>query len=235
MIDWHSHVLPCIDDGSKSVEESLLLLNSLRSQGINTVIATPHYNADHDSVLSFLLRREASFQNLSQKIGSEDPKILLGAEVRYYPGISRLEGLPKLTIGESKLLLLEMPQSKWTEYTLRELDELSRRGDLTLVLAHIERCLPYQTDATWLRLYESGILMQVNASFFCDFFQKWKALRLLRDGKIHFIGSDCHNMKCRPPMLDKAYQVISKKLGNQFIRQMNEYGNSLLFQTNKTL
>ena len=235
MIDWHSHVLPGVDDGSKNVEESLRLLSALYAQGVDTVVATPHYDADQESVTSFLQRRGESYRNLLSKIDLNYPKVLLGAEVRYYPGISRLEELSKLTIGESKLLLLEMPQSKWTEYTLRELEGISRRGDLILILAHIERYLPYQTKATWLRLYENGISMQVNASFFQGFFQKAKALRLLRDGKIHFLGSDCHNMKRRPPMLDKAYQYISKKLGNHFIQQMNEYGKSLLFRNKKTL
>ncbi len=235
MIDWHSHVLPGIDDGSKSVEESLALLLCLRAQGVHTVIATPHYDANIESVHSFLQRRENSYRELSQRIDAESPQILLGAEVLYYPGISRLAELSALTIGESKLLLLEMPLSKWTEYTLRELEEIARRGDVSLVLAHVERYFPYQTDTTWLRLYESGILMQVNASFFTGFFQKRKALRLLREGKIHLIGSDCHDMKRRPPTLDQAIQSISKNLGNQFLHQVNEYGISLLSQNNTTL
>ena len=60
MIDWHSHILPKIDDGSRSLEETLELLKMLKSQGINTVIATPHFYADDESVESFLSRRQVS-------------------------------------------------------------------------------------------------------------------------------------------------------------------------------
>ena len=54
MIDWHSHVLPALDDGSRSVDESLALLRMLSEQGVDTVIATPHFYADRESLSSFL-------------------------------------------------------------------------------------------------------------------------------------------------------------------------------------
>lgn len=230
LIDWHSHVLPGIDDGSQTVEESIVLLKALSSQGVHTVVATPHYNADQESVESFLQRRSESLRNLSKGFCSENLKILLGAEVRYYPGISRLEEIGKLKIEGSRLLLLEMPRSKWTEYTLRELEELSGSGDTIPILAHIERYLSFQTDSILHRLYECGILMQVNAPFFTGFFTRKKALRLLGESKIHLVGSDCHNMIGRPPMLDQAFQCIEKRFGTDFICQMNEFGSSMLVQ-----
>lgn len=232
VIDWHSHVLPGVDDGSQNVEESIALLKALASQGVHTVVATPHFYADLESVEAFLHRRSESFQSLTESIGSAEPKILLGAEVRYYPGIRHMEGLERLRIEGSKLLLLEMPHSKWTESTIRELEELSGSRDIIPILAHIERYRSFQLKETWSRLYENGILMQVNAAFFTDFFTKNTALRLLGDGKIHLIGSDCHNMTNRPPLLDRAFQCIAKKFGNDFICQMNEFGSSILVQNN---
>ena len=81
---------------------------------------------------------------------------------------------------------------------------------------------------------DSGILMQVNASFFNEFGTRRKALSMLKKGNIHIVGSDCHNLKYRPPKLDKAYAIIKKKLGDDFVTQFNEYGCSLL-NTNKTV
>lgn len=230
MIDWHSHVLPHMDDGSRDTAESLSMLKMLSEQGVETVIATPHFGANDDTVSSFLERRKASFEELSPSLTAEYPEILLGAEVRYYPGISRMADIEKLSIEGSRLLLVEMSMSKWTEYTVRELVELTGSGVFTVVLAHIERYMKLQNSKIMDRLYESGILMQVNASFFNEFGTRHKALNLLRDGGIHFIGSDCHNLASRPPKLGKTFEVISKKFGNEYLNQINEYGRSMLTQ-----
>ena len=70
--------------------------------------------------------------------------------------------------------------------------------------------------------------MQVNANFFTTLFSRHKALSLLKEGKIQFIGSDCHNTNTRPPQINKAFEIIQKKLGDDYISQINEYGYSKL-------
>lgn len=227
MIDWHSHILPGVDDGSRNVEESISILGMLNLQGVKTVIATPHFLANDESLESFLIRRKAAYDELKKHLPEKSPEILLGAEVKYYNGISKMSDLQKLKIENSKLLLLEMPMSKWTEYTVRELTELSCKGNMKIVLAHIERYMSFQKFSVWERLFESGLLMQVNATYFTSFTTKRKAISLLQDGMVHFLGSDCHNTTSRAPKLDKAYDVIKKKFGDEYINQMNEYGYSL--------
>lgn len=233
MIDWHSHILPGMDDGSRDPEESAAMLDMERSQGISTVVATPHFYANDESVSSFLDRREKAYRLLEQKCADRLPHIRLGAEVRYYPGISRLPGLKELRIQGSKLLLLEMPTTRWTETTIRELVELSGKGGLKLVLAHVERYQDLQKPDNLIRLYENGVLMQVNASYFNSFSTKRKAITYLTEGRIHFVGSDCHNMKSRPPKLGEAFSYIWKKLGDEYVSQMNEFGYSLLEANSK--
>jgi len=228
VIDWHSHILPGVDDGSRDIDESLELLKMLKEQGIGTVVATPHFYANDESPDSFCERRNAAYNSLVEALPEGAPLIRLGAEVRYYPGIGRMSDLKKLCIEGTKLLLLEMPVSKWTEFTVRELIELAGSREITLVLAHIERYLSLQKPDVWRRLYESGILMQVNASFFTGFGTKHKAINYLSEGKIHFVGSDTHNTTSRPPIIDKAFEIISKKLGEDFLCRMNEYGHSVL-------
>ncbi|MBE5869200.1 MAG: capsular polysaccharide biosynthesis protein [Lachnospiraceae bacterium] len=228
MIDWHSHVLPGMDDGSRNVEESLILLEMLADQKVDTVIATPHFHANDESVSHFLDRRAQAIQSLQAGMSEELPRVLAGAEVRYYRGISRMEDLKKLCIQGSKLLLLEMPMSGWTEYTVKELVELSGTRDLTLILAHMERYLRMQSDRVWSRLYDSGILMQVNAGFFIDLRTRRKALSMLRGRAIHLIGSDCHNVSPRPPRIGRAFEIAEKRLGRDFINHMNECGQDLL-------
>lgn len=228
MIDWHTHILPEMDDGSHNVAESISMIKMQASQGVSTVIATPHFYANDETVDSFLQRRKKSFELIMTELSEVPLEVKLGAEVRYYQGISRMADLESLRIEGSKLLLLEMPMTSWTEYMVRELIELSGKSSVQIVLAHIERYLSMQKRAVWERLYESGILMQVNASFFITLFSRHKALSLIKEEKIQFIGSDCHNMTTRPPQIGKAFEIIQKKLGDDYISQINEYGYSKL-------
>lgn len=228
MIDLHTHILPRMDDGSRSVDESISLLKMLDAQGVDTAVATPHFYANDESVGAFLERRAAAFDSLQVSLFEEAPRILLGAEVKYYSGISRMSELKSLCIEGSRLLLLEMSMSKWTEYTVKEITELSGSGDITVVLAHIERYMRFQDVDALERLYDSGVLMQANASFFTGLGTRRQAISLLKDRFIHFLGSDCHNTTSRPPSIGKAVEIIQKKMGNGFIDQMVDYGNSML-------
>ena len=232
MIDWHTHILPGMDDGSHDVAESISMINMQVSQGVHTVIATPHFYANDETVDSFLGRRKKALELLRAELPEGPAEIRLGAEDRYYQGISRMADLKALRIEGSKLLLLEMPMTGWTEYMVRELIELSGKSSIRIVLAHIERYLSLQKQAVWERIYDSGILMQVNASFFTTLASKRKAISLLRKGKIHFVGSDCHNMTSRSPQIGKAFEIIQKKLGDNYLSQMNEYGYSMLATKN---
>ncbi len=221
MIDLHSHILPAMDDGACCLEESLALVELLHAQGIKTVVATPHFYADRETVDSFLNRRERCTMLLKQNCTGSIPDMLLGAEVRYYCGISRLEGLHRLCIQNSSLLLLEMPTARWSEHTVRELEALSSHAGLRIVLAHMERYQRLQSTQTVERLWRCGILIQANADTFLKASTKRRALSCLRDGHIHFIGSDCHDLTSRPPRIGNAYAWIEKKLGAKFLSDLN--------------
>jgi protein-tyrosine phosphatase len=227
MIDFHSHILPNIDDGSRSVEETLLLLEMLSQQGIQHVAATPHYFPSRESVYDFLGRREKSFSELQQAAENKNlPKIHVGAEVSYYEGISKLKDIPLLCLADSNLLLVEMPMAKWSDYAIHEIMELACLPKTKLVLAHVERYRSYQNEQVWQQLLENDILMQVNASYFLQFGTKRKALSQLQKNEIHFLGSDCHDLKVRPPKIGLAYQVVSQKFGNEFLSSWLEFCNS---------
>lgn len=229
MIDFHSHILPGVDDGSKSSQESLSLLRMLKQQGIDTVVATPHYYAGNELPKTFVDRRQKALAQLQNENLEGLPEIFLGAEIEYYEGISKLNNLELLSFGPNRLLLVEMPMCKWSEMAIKELNTLSHIKGYTVVLAHIERYLKYQPSKTWSRLRELGILMQVNASFFNGFFTRRKALSMLYKGEINVIGSDCHNLVSRSPKIGKCYEIIKSKAGRRFFSDFTEYNKSLLF------
>ena len=230
MIDWHSHILPAMDDGSKDPDESMAMIDALAAQGVDAVILTPHFYANDESVEAFLERRKESLDALKARMGNREMNLICGAEVRYYPGISRLEEIDRLTVGGTKLLLLEMPFAKWSDHTVKELLELANMRGVRIVMAHIERYLAFQSSRLLDTLIDNGIQMQVNASFFERAFTRKKAIRLLASGYVHFLGSDCHNMTTRAPRLSDAYSLIQKKLGDDFVLQMNAYSYQAIGQ-----
>lgn len=229
MIDFHSHILPEIDDGAQSVDESIAMLKMLKEQGVNTVALTSHYIATDESPEEFLNKRQEAFETLKAEIAQRKeqlPDLMLGAEVYYYPGILKMDNLSELTLSDTNVLLLEMPMAPWSEFNIRELIEFANFSDIQIVMAHIERYIKFQKKGTVERLLESGILMQSNASFFFSRKTKRKALKMFDKGQIHFIGSDCHNLEYRPPRISDAIDVIKDKFStdavDQFFKEQKE-------------
>lgn len=229
MIDFHSHILPHMDDGSKSVEESLKMLEMLSQQDVSRVIATPHFNANSETVRHFINRRTVSFENLKPHISQEHPEIFLGAEVKYYQGISRLENLRELCIEKSNILLLEMPSCKWSEYIVSELVDMSGSG-LNVVLAHVERYMFFQSSAIMERLFHCGVYFQFNSEFFISRFSRRKAFKMMKNQMVGPIGSDCHNLESRPPNIGEAVELIEKKFGKSFVYRYEQFLENLFVQ-----
>lgn len=232
MLDFHTHILPCVDDGSRSLQETTAMLRAMKEQGITDVIATPHFYPNHDSVDSFLARRDAAFAAIQSQL-TDTPRIHLGAEVEYYEGIGRLPQLKQLRICQSRLLLLEMPMGRWSEYTVREVADMAARGSIIPVLAHVERYLFLQSKDVAARLLEHGVLFQSNSSFVTGRRHARKALRMIQGEQIHFLGSDAHNTSDRPPNLGGAVEHIRKKLGDPFASAYVEYQQKLFIQCSK--
>ena len=215
IVDFHSHILPGIDDGSASAEESIAMLRMETEQGIDCVVATPHFYAHHDAPEGFLAhRREAEIRLREAMDGLEEmPEIILGAEVYFFPGISDSDTIPELTIGYNRCILIEMPPSPWSQNMYSELEEIQARWGITPIIAHVDRYLNLlPTYGIPQRLEELPVLVQANAGFFLRAGTRAWALRMLERDQIQLLGSDCHNLSSRPPNLDKALRVIGRHL-----------------------
>ena len=231
LTDFHSHVLPEIDDGSRSVQESLAMLRMEARQGIERVIATPHFYAGYDKPDQFLARRDAAMVQLRDAMAGRAslPKIELGAEVHFFPGMSDSESLPRLTIGDSRYILIEMPAGPWSEQLYRELEWIYTKQGLIPIVAHVDRYIsPLRSFGIPARLENLPVLVQANASFFLDRRTSLMALSLLRRGQIHLLGSDCHNVEDRKPNLGPAVDVISRHLGKGAVRRLRHNGRAVL-------
>lgn len=224
--DMHTHVLPEMDDGSASVEESITMLQEMAGYGIRTVTATPHFYAKSDTPEAFFGRRESAYRRLSREMEkhSDLPQIKLGAEVHFFQGMSESEVLPQLTIAEKRCILVEMPHMVWTAGMYDELVQIRNKQGLIPVIAHVERYIGgFRTRRIMEQLEELPVLVQANASFFLNRFTAPLALRLLRQGQIHLLGSDCHNMSSRKPNLGEAVKMIQTSLGQPALDRIDEY------------
>lgn len=225
-IDVHSHILPGVDDGSRSMEQSLEMLAEEARQGITHVVATPHFYARYTDPDSFLRKRDAAAETLAQAMAhrTDLPQVILGAEVHYFPGIGESEQLRRLTIGNTRMVLVEMPGGPWTEANYRDLENIYLHQGLTPIVAHVDRYIrPFQTFGIPGKLEELPVLVQANAEFFLHRSTAGMALRMLRRGQIHFLGSDCHNLSDRAPNLAEARQVIEKKLGKTALEHIRKF------------
>lgn len=212
-VDFHSHILPRIDDGSRSAEESLEMLRTSAEQGVREVILTPHFYPQQNNPERFLERRRISYDLLREATAGETglPALRCGAEVYFYPQMSHSDVLRSLVIEGTSHILVEMPMSQWTDNMYRELECIYHNLGLTPIVAHVDRYLGRFRDfGIPKRLAELPVLVQANADFFLE---ASKAMKMLQNRQIHLLGSDCHNLTTRKPNLGQALDRINKKLG----------------------
>lgn len=210
-VDFHTHILPRIDDGSRSVEESLALLRLSAEQGIGEVILTPHFYPQYDTPQRFLEKRHRAMEALRARVEPGMPALRTGAEVYFFPQMSHTDALRELTIEGTDCILVEMPAAPWTDRIYRELEEIHHNQGLTPIVAHVDRYLGRFRDYSIpKRLAGLPVLVQANASFFLE---GSKGMNILRSRQIHLLGSDCHNMRSRRPNLGPAREQIARKLG----------------------
>lgn len=205
LYDFHSHILPGIDDGCKDACEAVAALKESHAQGVCGVCLTPHFYAE-ESIEEFLARRQRAREVLDRAMEADAgpfPELCMGAEVAYYPDISHTEGIEKLCLGSSRYLLLELPFHKWGNEVLRDLRSLCARG-ITPILAHIDRYWSMQSGNMLSEILSLELYAQLNGAALLDWKRRGKAKRWLGSGLARYLGSDCHNLSNRAPNLGAA-------------------------------
>jgi len=226
IIDFHSHILPGIDDGSSSVEESIAMLKREAEQGITHVVATPHFYARHDNPEHFFRRRAEAEQLLREEMEKHTglPQLSVGAEVQFFAGMSHSDVLPALTMGQTKCVLVEMLGVPWTEKMYHELEHLRYQCGLIPVIAHVDRYItPFRTYRIPERLEELPVLVQANAGFFLSPRTRKMAMKMLQKDQIQLLGSDCHNLTSRVPNLGQAVELIRQRCGDAVVKRIQTY------------
>lgn len=222
-IDFHSHILPQMDDGAKSTDESIELLKILAEAKVEKVVLTPHFYRDDENIATFLKRREESYKSLIQAIndvgeGLHLPELILGAEVLFTPSLSSDPDFEKLCIENTDYILLELPFIKFHDNFYRDYIKFLNRCDKKIILAHIERYLRFGNSVKDLqKLIEAGdVTCQLNCSSIvkAGFFDLKKLRAIIESDVVSAIGTDTHNLTSRPPLYKKAELILRKKCGN---------------------
>lgn len=227
--DFHCHVLPQMDDGSDSVETTRTMLAALAAQGVSDVCATPHYDRTREPIDAFLERREASWNRLQRETDGAGPRIHLGAEVAFFLGISQVPDLEALCLQDSGVLLLEMPYTQWTPFSVDEVISLALDRKLRVILAHVERYGFASSNGKSLHKFvQAGVGFQVNADSLLHWRTRKRGLSLLGQSCCPILATDAHDMRKRPPRLAEARQIVRKRMGQEFLQYMDGCASKLL-------
>ena len=230
MVDFHSHILPNIDDGSQSVEMSLEMLKASYEAGVTDVVATSHcYPRENASLLNFLKRRELSYNDLleaMEKDGGNFPKIHLGCELNMSMDIARLPNIGSMRIADTDYIMVEMPFDPWREWMSEAVYNLTVLG-LKPIMAHIDRFLGQKKEAL-MSVFELDVIYQVNTSLFLDKHMSKVARDLLSDGKAQLLGTDMHNMQTRKPDMKEAKVILEDKYSPECIDFFKENAFNVL-------
>lgn len=239
MIDIHSHIVFDVDDGPRNLADSRALLEESYRQGVRTIISTSH-------------RRKGMFETPENKIAehfklvqeiakgiSDDLTVLYGAEIYYTSDVlDKLEKKIIPNLADTRYALIEFSMTTPYKEIHAALSNVLRLG-ITPVVAHIERYHCLENDEKKVRdLIDMGCYMQINSSsvlkpkLFGDKykFMKKRARFFLEKDLVHFVASDMHNLDDRPPYMQEAYQIISKKYGVAYAEQLFRKNQEILLR-----
>lgn len=219
MIDMHSHIIPSIDDGSSSVQETFNMIKEAKKSGFTDIICTSHFLLDYYEPAP----QEIIFwkDKLQQVLEYKNVDVNLHSGMEIYIS-NKLEQLIKenkvLTLDESRYMLIELPLStsiNYLDHILFALQSLSIKP----IIAHPERYKCVQDDPGLVQEYiDKGALIQCNYGSILELYGK-KAKQtikiLLKENQVDFLGSDCHTENTIYPIIPHAIKKIKKIIGNE--------------------
>ncbi|QXE01069.1 tyrosine-protein phosphatase [Terribacillus sp. DMT04] len=233
MIDIHCHILPGVDDGARTLENSIEMAKAAVEQNIHTIVATPHHrNNQFNNYQSDILVR---VDELNRKLQEANipVNILPGQETRIYGGL--VEGLTLSEILPVNLdtpyIMVELPTSTVPKFTNRLLYDIQVEGFIPIIV-HPERNSELLTKPEKLyELVKNGALTQVTAASLVGKFGKkikYFSHEIVQANLTHFIASDAHNIHNRGFLLQEAMQKIEELYGTSIIYTYQENAEQMV-------
>jgi protein-tyrosine phosphatase len=224
MVDIHSHILPEVDDGSHSLEESVTMCRTSAEDGIRVMVATPHtHDGLHKTHDPRFLQQKVD--ELNNALGGK-PKIVLGCELRFTHAVVQqiCETRTAPTIAGGPYALVEFPHAVVPPGSEHPLFELMS-NQITPIIAHPERNMMLLNEPErFYELVSIGVLGQLDTGSITGQFGKrvQQAARvMLENGLIHFIASDCHNTRNRLPGMSVAVSSTAEVTGEEYAQAIS--------------
>ena len=218
MVDLHTHILPNIDDGASNLEEALKMTEFLSNQNIMKAVCTPHFDPSQTSLQEFIKKRTSAMDCM------RDSKITLicGSETILHDYLFHYSELSGLCIENTRYLLVELPNRKnWDIKVYEKLEKLISYFAITPIIAHVERYQAVKKNVKCIKkLIDMGCVIQINTTSIMNKKSRHQAIYYMKHGYIDVLGSDCHNMKNRPPVIIAAFDIIEKKLGLKYCAEL---------------
>ncbi len=215
--DIHCHVLPGVDDGSRSYEESLEMLRYMYDEGIGTVILTPHYHGGRMETAADVVR--SRYEKLKALAAADEElsymDLYVGAEIFYFPSIvDWLEEGRVLTMAGSDYVLLEFGYSMDKRSIADGINTVVSCG-YRPIIAHIERYRNIVGDLDAVdEFIERGAFVQINSEAFHERHKIRSFVnKMLKRDMVHFVATDAHDTEYRPPQLYREAEYIAKHFG----------------------
>ncbi|MBQ2897844.1 MAG: hypothetical protein IJE46_05950 [Clostridia bacterium] len=210
---------------------SLEMLDLYVKQGVDALVATPHYYDTDETVNRFLSRRDKAYDKLMfelAKNGKEYPQIVLGAEVALSTDIAKNIDLEKLCIGQSNAILIELPYTGYFEWMTYEIYDIISKRKLHPVLAHFERFCNKKNISKFENLLSLDVSVQINADSFLDGRAYKTVKHLVKNNNFDVLGSDAHNITDRRSNFPGAVKKIQKKYGEEFLSQIDNKARKII-------
>lgn len=222
MIDFHSHILPGVDDGSKNEEETRNLLLEAKSVGFDKIISTSHYAIDCFETPEY--KRKELIEELNNE--EDYPEIILGSEIFVtYNMLDLLKEYKASTINGTNYILFELPLRHHFPNFKDVINKL-RENEYRLILAHPERYTIIQKDFDLLyELSDLGVLFQSNYGSILGIYglsAKFTVKKMLKEGLISFLGTDVHRQGSIYPQVPKALKKISKLVSDEYLDDLTK-------------
>ena len=223
-VDIHCHILPGVDDGSQTPEETKAMLQKAWDEGIQIMVATPHYHKQRGKNDIELIKKQLL---LTRKLAKEvHPKmqICLGMEIYYGEDVPELlkEGRV-VSIRKSRYIKVEFSPGDEFQYILNAVIKLQMSGH-TVIIAHIERYNCLRKDISNVEyLREMGAYLQVNTGSITGSYGRSvkKFLReVLKAHLVQLVGTDAHGSERRTPKMQEAYKEVVKRCGEEYADQI---------------
>ncbi|MGN7387439.1 tyrosine-protein phosphatase [Sporosarcina sp. SAFN-015] len=232
MIDMHCHVLFGVDDGPKTIEDTIRIVEKAVKEGITDMIATPHAFSPHYHVPKKEIEGQIRLLTDSLRAGKYPIKLHTGQEVRLHENVIEkiIEG-EAMTLAGSRYLLLELPSQSIPLYIERVIQSMLEYNTIPII-AHPERNSAIaQKPARLERLIRLGAFAQVNAGSLSGHFGKRVqrlSIQLVEANLIHTYGSDVHDTKARPLLFNEGLRYLEKKKKHDSIDILLENNERIL-------